>query len=253
MSFLRTRTLATVTIVASALVIVRASMSSLQQPGGAVVESAADLAVGLVQSGHSAGMIIRLPTALDSTLATEQSLPNGFLINQSPFGVWIRSVSSANNIPGLVAPGQAEAAITGFAVRAGWHAAKWRGTPTYLLKSPLATACAAKLLTPLPTAVENRNVVDLVTSAIHVATKAKVPGGYVGSCIGATEFAPNPVALAAGQSLEDALSNAVNRFGNAVWVAVEDAHAHCSLGIIRRAEAGGACKTAITATLDPSR
>jgi hypothetical protein len=187
-------------------------------------------------------------------LAREQSQTNELLINQSPFGIWIRNdVSEPKAIPALASAAAAEGSILGFAQQTGLEAAKWRGTATYLLKSPAAAMCSVKLRSSLPHVVASRNLVDLVTSAIHAATNAKVPGGYVGSCIGANEYATSPVQLAEGDSLEDALSAAVTSFGGAVWVAVQDPNGRCSLGIVLRAETGGACKTAITSTLDSAR
>src|SRR5258708_7039476 len=164
-------------------------VASAQPPSSPSVRTAADLAVGLAQSGHSAGMVIRLPTALEPMLAREQSQTNELLINQSPFGIWIRNdVSDAKAIPALAPAAAAEETILGFAQQTGLDAAKWRGTATYLLKSPAAAVCSVKLRSSLPHVVASRNLVDLVTSAIHAATNAKVPGGYVGSCIGASEY-----------------------------------------------------------------
>ena len=241
-------------VVISAWALAPARAVPLFQGADMPLRSAADLAVGLAQSGHPAGMVITLPAPLEVTLAREQSRPNAFLINRSPFGVWIRNeVSAANEIPSLSTDAQAEAAVAGFAVRSGLQIAKWRNTPTYLLKSPSAATCAARLRTPLASAAVNRNLVELVASAIRVATSAKVPGGFVGSCVGVADYAAEPVQLAAGETLEDALSHAVNTFGSAVWVVVQDGGANCSVGLIRRAESGGACKTAITSTLNPTR
>src|SRR5260221_2444255 len=218
------------------------------------LRSAADLAVGLAQSGHAAGMVIALPAPLEVALAREQSQPNAFLINRSPFGVWIRNdVSGAKDIPSLSTDAQAEAAVVDFAARSGLQIAKWRNTHIYLLKSPYAGTCAARLRAALASAVVDRYLVELVATAIHVATSAKVPGGFVGSCVCVADYAAEPVQLAAGETLEDALSHAVNTFGNAVWVVVQDGGANCSVGLIRRAQGGGACKTAITSTLEPTR
>ena len=241
-------------VVISAWALVPAPAVPIVQRADMPLRSAADLAVALAQSGHSAGMVITLPAPLEVTLAREQSRPNAFLINRSPFGVWIRNdLSAANDIPSLATDAQAEAAVAGVAVRSDLGIAKWRNTSTYLLKSPSAATCAARLRTPLASAVENRNFVDLVTSAIRVATGARVPGGFVGSCVGVSDYAAEPVQLSAGETLEDALSHAVSTFGNAVWVVVQDGDANCSIGLIRRAENGGACKTAITSTLKPTR
>jgi hypothetical protein len=184
-------------------------------------------------------------------LAREQSQME---TDRSPFGIWIRNdVSEPKAIPAIASAAAAEGTILGFAQETGLQAAKWRGTATYLLKSPAAAVCSVKLRSSLPHVVASRNLVDLVTSAIHAATNAKVPGGYVGSCIGANEYVTSPVQLAEGQSLEDALSAAVTRFGGAVWVAVQDPNGRCSLGMVQHAVAGGACEVAITSTLDAAR
>jgi hypothetical protein len=241
-----------------ALTVVAASSPARQQtaplPAVPSPQSIADAAVALAQNQQSAGVIIRLPARLETALQREQTQPGGFLINRSPFGVWIRNeVSGPGQIPTLRTPGEVDTAVAGFATQFGVQATRWRRTSTYVLRSAEAGACAVQLRAPLRADVEHKHLVDLVSAAINNATGAEVPGGFVGSCVGDTEYRAEPVRLPAGVSLEEALNTAVTTFGGAVWVAVQDAGARCSLGLIRSSHAGTACKTAITTSLEPRR
>jgi hypothetical protein len=186
------------------------------------------------------------------SLQIQQGVLGAVNTNGQYLDTYYSRISDPTCAPALAPAAAADGTILGFAQQTGVDAAKWPGT-TYLLKSPAAAVCSVKLRSSLPHAVASRNLVDLVTSAIHAATNTKVPGGYVGSCIGANEYVTSPLQLAEGQSLEDALSAAVTSFGGAVWVAVQDPNGRCSLGIVLRSETGGACKTAITSTLDSAR
>ena len=223
-------------------------------PAAPTPKSIADVAVALAQNKQSAGMIITLPAHLAGTLQREQAQASGFLINRSPFGVWIRhEVSGPGHVPVLPTADDADTTIAKFARQFGVQAMRWRRTSTYILRSDHAAACSAQLRAPLRTGVENKHLLDLVSAAINDATGAKVPGGFVGSCAGDTEYRAKPVRLPAGLSLEDALNTAVSTFGGAVWVAVQDHRARCSVGVIRSSPAGTACKTAITTSLEPGR
>lgn len=219
-----------------------------------IVQTSADLAVALAQSGYSAGLVLELPPHLNSVLQREQSRTKSFLTNRSAFGVWMRNDASPGNERALfTTPAAVDAAAARMASTAGMVATRWRNTSVYLLKAPTAGVCLAGLKSKLPEAVASRNIVELVTSAVRSATGAKVPGGYVGSCVGTNDFAPEAVTLQAGETLEDALSSAVAQFGSSAWAAVQDMHGQCSIGVIRRAEKGGICMTAVTSSLKPER
>jgi hypothetical protein len=219
-----------------------------------VVQTSADLAVAIAQSGYAGGVVLTLPTHLSAALLRERNRTNAFLTTRSAFGVWLRNDASPGN-ERLLLPtsADAEAAMSRIAGSTGLTVTHWRNTPAYLLKAPSAGVCLAALRNKLPEAVSSRNVVDLITAAVRVATRTKVPGGYIGSCIGTNDFRPEPVSLPAGEALEDALSWAVATFGSSVWAAVQDEQGQCSVGVIRRAERGGICMTAVTATLQPER
>ena len=242
-------------LLAIAVVIARLSIHAQEvKPPAQAVETSADLAVAIAQSGYAGGVVLTLPPHLSAALLREQNRTNAFLTTRSAFGVWLRNDASPGNERLLLTtPAEAEAAMSRVAGSAGLAVTHWRNTPAYLLKAPSAGVCLAALRNRLPEAVSSRNVVDLITAAVRTATRTKVPGGYIGSCIGTNDFRPETVSLQAGEALEDALSSAVATFGSSVWAAVQDEKGQCSVGVIRRAEKGGICMTAVTATLQPER
>lgn len=77
-----------------------------------------------------------------------------------------------------------------------------------------------------------------MAGAVRETTGASVPAGVVGSCTGAAQSSAL-ISIEQGQTLEEALSETVGRFGNTIWVAAETAAGQCSLGLLQQSVTPG--------------
>jgi len=115
-----------------------------------------------------------------------------------------------------------------------------------MLKAKDASVCQARLTRVVGKSVENRDLITTISTMVRDTTGASVPRGFIGSCIGTNQFVEQPITVASGVTLEDALNSTVSAFGSAVWIAVESRSGVCSIGVIHRGMNGGVCTTAIT-------
>jgi hypothetical protein len=116
--------------------------ASQHQRGPEVIQTSANLALALAQSGYSAGIVLNLPTHLQSVLVREQSRTNAFLSSRSAFGVWLHNDASPGNEHALLrTPAEADAAIAQLTASTGMTISRWRNSRVYLLKR-LGQECA---------------------------------------------------------------------------------------------------------------
>jgi len=229
---------------------------SPQDRSGVEVLSVADLATLIARSGGSAGFVVELPESLNSKLAQLKNQATLGLADRSAFNLWVRDTRTVWQRPGrVITPPTSPEGVVRFlrqyAARRPldhWMVATGPNGRMGVLKTGGASACELALQRQLRADVEGRELNDVASKLVKSASDATVSRGWVGSCISASQFREEPLRLGAGQTLEEALNAAVESFGGVVWVAVR-ARGECSLGLISRSEAGGACMASITANL----
>ncbi len=214
--------------------------------------TAADLARLVAQSGFSAGFIVTLPQEEEETLA-KVAEARGQLMNRSAFGLWLKSELGRTDwgTQRLASLTEVDEALTQFTARrvGVWQIPAIGERDVRLLKAKGATACATRLTRLVSGPVESRDLIAAISTLVRETTAASVPRGFVGSCIGANQFAKQPITLAPGATLEATLNNAVGVFGSSVWMAVESRSGVCSVGVIQKSLNEGVCTTAITDNL----
>ncbi len=211
--------------------------------------TAADLARLVAQSGFSAGFIVTLPEEDEETLA-QVAQTRGQLMNRSAFGLWLKSELGKTDwgTQRLASLTEVDEALAQFRARrvGAWQVPAIGERDVRVLKAKGATLCATRLTRLVRGPVESRDLIAAISTLVREATAASVPRGFVGSCIGANQFATQPITLAAGATLEATLNNAVGAFRSSVWIAVEGRRGVCSVGVIQKSLNEGVCTTAIT-------
>jgi len=210
--------------------------------------SPVDLAIEIVKSGGAAGIVAELPSSLGPKLARLKAQSQLAMTDRSAFTAWVEHRTAAR--PSVVVPrspaGLLEYLREYLAHRPeDWSVTSARGATVAILKSSAAVACNRALQRTLRSDVEGRSLDLLVSDAVRAATDARVPRGFVGTCMAASQLREEPLRLAAGEALEDALTAVAQNFGGIVWVAVH-AGDECSLGLVSQSVSGGACMLAIT-------
>jgi hypothetical protein len=210
------------------------------------------VAMALAATGQSAGMIVKLLDELNADFRRAKARADAFATDTTAFSAILHGP-----LPQPVLPVQgdisAEQILRTYAAGQPreWdlHVAGRFGVMT--LSSRSAPVCAAALRARLRGPQSGASMLDLVSAVSHDATGARVPGGFVGSCVGANLIRRSPEYIEAGISLESALNDIVFRYPGTVWLAVESPDRECSLGVVEKREdnQSGVCTTTIAADL----
>lgn len=211
--------------------------------------TAADIARLVAERGFSAGFIVRLPLEKEEVLA-KVAASRGQMMERSGFGLWLNSELGAADwgTQRLRSAAELDEALTRFAARGTgeWQVRSSREPSVRTVIDTGATVCERRMTQLVKQAVESRDLNTVISTLLRETTAASVPRGFIGTCIGTNQFVDEPVTVAPGVTLKDALNSTVSAFGSSTWVAVESRSGLCSLGVIHRGMNGGVCTTAIT-------
>ena len=210
--------------------------------------SPAELAVLVARSGYTGEFVLAMPEQLQSAFAA--SPDRSVLDYRSAFGFWMNREMTG---PGASRPPVSIAAIDTelktYAAARGAAITTPSSSTHRTVKDPAATFCLARLKSMVSMPVQGTDLVSVLATAVGRATGGIDSRGSVGSCVGTNQFAPQSVYIDGGESLENVLNRGVERFGSAVWVAIQGGPDICSVGVVHRAEGGGACYATLTPNL----
>ncbi len=197
--------------------------------------NAAELAAFTAAQGWSAG-IVSVLAAPESVGLSRMKGRKGYEFSSNGFRVFMRTLRRG---PGELDKSTPEmhSAASAFEEFARGHSdfspeRTARGID--LLRHKGAGFCSAVLRKRLPDSVESKEIHDLMARIIHGATGAKVPGGFIASCVGDNEVSASPLFVSKGETVQAAFDQVVAAFGGAVWVAVQTDDKGCSVGLVLR-------------------
>jgi hypothetical protein len=210
------------------------------------------VAMALAAAGHSAGIVVKLPEGLRADFRRAKGRTDAFAGDKTAFSVILHGLPPERVLP--VQGGiSAEQTLRAYAARqpSEWDLHTAGRFAVMTLASRAAPVCAAALHTRVRNPQSGTSMLQLISAVIHDATGASVPGGFVGTCVGANLIRRAPEYIEANVSLESALNDIVFRYPGTAWLAVESPDQECSLGVVERREddSGGVCVTTITADL----
>lgn len=218
-------------VVASSLAV------AAQQPISVANLNAAEIAALIAARGWSGGIVSALGQS-DSTNLSKMRGRQGYEFVANGFRVFMRALQHGpGELIALSGRFHSAAAIhSEFARRNEDFVAARTIGGTEVLRQEGAGFCSAVLRKRLPENVEARDIRDLMARTIRGATGTKVPGGFLGSCIGENEVSASPVFISKGETVEEAFNQIVATFGGAVWVAVQTDANGCSVGLVLKSK-----------------